>query len=109
MRNETGGELFLQKVEDGKIKIVSLPKIYNSPHLRNRRNVTSHFAPIDADIQVSKSGSGTVNYECESIVIFSYHAPITLDLTIVLNFAIDSDWINFLDDFGERFRERSVR
>ena len=33
--------------------------------------MTSHFAPIDADIQVSKSGSGTVNYECESIVILA--------------------------------------
>ena len=35
--------------------------------------------------------------------------PIILDLTVVLNFAIDGVWINFLDDFGERFRERSVR
>ena len=34
---------------------------------------------------------------------------IILDLTVVLNFAIDGVWINFLDDFGERFRERSVR
>ena len=27
--------------------------------------MTSHFAPIDADIQVSKSGSGTVNYKID--------------------------------------------
>ena len=33
---------------------------------------------------------------------------IILDLTVVLNFAIDGVWINSLDDFGERFREKSV-
>ena len=33
---------------------------------------------------------------------------IILDLTVVLNFAIDGVWINFWDDFGERFREKSV-
>ena len=33
---------------------------------------------------------------------------IMLDLTVVLNFAIDGVWINSLDDFGERFREKSV-
>ena len=32
--------------------------------------------------------------------------PIILDLTVVLNFAIDGVWINFWDDFGERFREK---
>ena len=37
------------------------------------------------------------------------YCVIILDLTVVLNFAIDGVWINFLDDFGERFRERSVR
>ena len=33
---------------------------------------------------------------------------IILDLTVVLKFAIDGVWINFLNDFGERFREKSV-
>ena len=33
---------------------------------------------------------------------------IILDLTVVLNCAIDGIWINSLDDFGERFREKSV-
>ena len=33
---------------------------------------------------------------------------IILDLTVVLNFAIDGVWINSLDDFGERFKEKSV-
>ena len=28
-----------------------------------------------------------------------------LDLTVVLNFAIDGVWINYLNDFGERFSE----
>ena len=41
-----------------------------------------------------------LNADCGTII---------LDLTVVLNFAIDGVWINFLDDFGERFRERSVR
>ena len=36
----------------------------------------------------------------------TYH--IMLDLTVVVNFAIDGVWINSLDDFGERFREKSV-
>ena len=34
--------------------------------------------------------------------------PIMLDPSVVLNFAIDGVWINSLDDFGERFREKSV-
>ena len=34
--------------------------------------------------------------------------PIILDLTVVLNFAIDGVWIKFMDDFGERFREKPV-
>ena len=44
------------------------------------------------------------------IIPLLMHAPyILLDLTVVLNFAIDGAWIKFMDDFGERFRERSVR
>ena len=43
------------------------------------------------------------------IIPLLMHAPyILLDLTVVLNFAIDGVWINFLGDFGERFREKSV-
>ena len=39
---------------------------------------------------------------------FLHATAIILDLTVVLNFAIDGVWINSLDDFGERFREKSV-
>ena len=37
-----------------------------------------------------------------------FHFAIILDLTVVLNFAIDGVWINILDDFGESFREKCV-
>ena len=49
-----------------------------------------------------------LTYFTNSYAILSSNS-IILDLTVVLNCAIDGVWINFLDDFGERFRERSVR
>ena len=44
------------------------------------------------------------------IIPLLMHAPyiLVLDLTVVLNFALDGVWIKFMDDFGERLREKSV-
>ena len=74
------------------------PEIFSKWVLINLSNPLRHPAPL-VDPLLTKN-LDTAGPWCVRII---------LDLTVVLNFAIDGVWINFLDDFGERFRERSVR